>query len=166
MLCRQHAALSLEDPSMNSDIVSAKQQIILMVLRALVAFAFILFGTLKLIGMPMMVDVFDHVGLGQWFRYATGMIEVGGAILLLSLRFVGPRRPVARRDHDRRNHLPPHRGAGIARSRGGALGLVLGDRLVLSPRHAYAARSHASAAAVRMSAPGIMARRMGAIRCG
>src|SRR5207237_5746401 len=61
---------------------------------------------------------------------------------------------------DRRNHLPPHRGAGIARSRGGALGLVLGDRLVLWPRHAYAARSHASAAAVRMSAPGITARRI------
>ncbi|MER8387999.1 DoxX family protein [Mesorhizobium sp. M1329] len=53
-------------------------------------FALVLFGTLKLIGMPMMVDVFDHVGLGQWFRYATGMIEVGGAILLLSPRFVGP----------------------------------------------------------------------------
>src|SRR5438132_11797580 len=75
---------------MNSDIMSARQQIILRVLRGLVAFAFVLFGTLKLIGIPMMVDVFDHVGLGQWFRYATGVIEVGGAILLLSPRFVGP----------------------------------------------------------------------------
>ena len=75
---------------MNSDIMSARQQIILRVLRGLVAFAFVLFGTLKLIGIPMMVDVFDHVGLGQWFRYATGGIEVGGAILLLSPRFVGP----------------------------------------------------------------------------
>ncbi len=62
---------------MNSDIMSARQQIILRVLRGLVAFAFVLFGTLKLIGIPMMVDVFDHVGLGQWFRYATGVIEVG-----------------------------------------------------------------------------------------
>ncbi len=75
---------------MNSDIMSARQQIILRMLRGLVAFAFVLFGTLKLIGIPMMVDVFDHVGLGQWFRYATGVIEVGGAILLLSPRFVGP----------------------------------------------------------------------------
>ena len=46
---------------MNSDIMSARQQIILRVLRGLVAFAFVLFGTLKLIGIPMMVDVFDHV---------------------------------------------------------------------------------------------------------
>ena len=75
---------------MNSDIMSARQQIILKVLRGLAAFAFVLAGTLKLIGIPMMVDVFDHVGLGQWFRYATGVIEVGGAILLLSPRFVGP----------------------------------------------------------------------------
>ena len=58
---------------MNSDIMSARQQIILRVLRGLVAFAFVLFGTLKLIGIPMMVDVFDHVGLGLWFRYATGV---------------------------------------------------------------------------------------------
>ncbi|MER9024146.1 DoxX family protein [Mesorhizobium sp. M0815] len=75
---------------MNSDSMSARQRIILRALRGLVAFAFVLFGTLKLIGMQMMVDVFDHVGLGQWFRYATGIIEVGGAILLLSPRFVGP----------------------------------------------------------------------------
>ena len=71
---------------MNSDSMSARQRITLTTLRGLVAFAFVLFGTFKLIGMPMMVDVFDHVGLGQWFRYATGMIEVSGAILLLAGR--------------------------------------------------------------------------------
>jgi hypothetical protein len=27
--------------------------------------------------------VFDHVGVGQWFRYLTGLLEVGGAALLL-----------------------------------------------------------------------------------
>ena len=69
--------------------MSAKQRIFLRVARGLVAFAFILFGMLKLIGVPMMVTVFEHVGLGQWFRYVTGAIEVGGAILLLSPRFVG-----------------------------------------------------------------------------
>jgi len=71
------------------DIPSARKRIVLRAVRALTAFAFILFGTLKLIGVPMMVAVFDHVGLGQWFRYATGAIEVGGAILLLAPRFVG-----------------------------------------------------------------------------
>jgi uncharacterized membrane protein len=30
-----------------------------------------------------MVDVFDKVGLGQWFRYVTGVLEVGGAVGLL-----------------------------------------------------------------------------------
>ncbi|MGK6319023.1 DoxX family protein [Sphingomonas sp. DT-204] len=69
--------------------LSARKRIILRAVRVLTAFAFILFGTLKLIGMPMMVTVFDQVGLGQWFRYATGAIEVGGAILLLAPRFVG-----------------------------------------------------------------------------
>jgi uncharacterized membrane protein YphA (DoxX/SURF4 family) len=71
------------------DTMSAKQRNALRVVRGLVASAFILFGMLKLIGVPMMVTVFDHVGFGQWFRYVTGLIEVVGAIMLLSPRFVG-----------------------------------------------------------------------------
>jgi putative oxidoreductase len=74
---------------MTQTITSAKQRIFLTTIRVLVAAAFILFGTLKLIGVPMMVAVFDHVGFGQWFRYVTGAIEVIGAILLLTPRFVG-----------------------------------------------------------------------------
>src|ERR1700731_3150695 len=31
----------------------------------------------------MMVETFDKVGVGQWFRYITGGIEVASAILLL-----------------------------------------------------------------------------------
>lgn len=30
-----------------------------------------------------MVQVFDAIGFGQWFRYVTGLVEVGGAVLLL-----------------------------------------------------------------------------------
>ena len=30
-----------------------------------------------------MVEMFDKIGLGQWFRYLTGGLEVTGAILLL-----------------------------------------------------------------------------------
>ena len=30
-----------------------------------------------------MVEMFDKIGVGQWFRYVTGLIEVGGAILML-----------------------------------------------------------------------------------
>lgn len=48
-------------------------------------------GTLKLAGVPMMVQLFDAIGIGQWFRYATGTIEVVSAVLLLvpSLAFYG-----------------------------------------------------------------------------
>ena len=51
-------------------------------LRALLAIAFIAAGSMKLIGSPDMVVVFEAVGVGQWFRYVTGLIEVGSAIML------------------------------------------------------------------------------------
>lgn len=38
---------------------------------------------MKLAGAPMLVAEFDLVGLGQWFRYVTGLLELTGAILLL-----------------------------------------------------------------------------------
>jgi uncharacterized membrane protein YphA (DoxX/SURF4 family) len=74
----------LKGLAMVHDTMSAKQRNALRVVRGLVALAFILFGMLKLIGVPMMVTVFDDVGFGQWFRYVTGLIEMGGAIMLLS----------------------------------------------------------------------------------
>lgn len=40
-------------------------------------------GFAKLTGAPDMIALFDAVGVGQWFRYATGGLEVLGAILLL-----------------------------------------------------------------------------------
>ena len=30
-----------------------------------------------------MVDMFEKIGFGQWFRYVTGSLEVTGAVLLL-----------------------------------------------------------------------------------
>ena len=51
-------------------------------LRAILTLAFVAAGGAKLIGVDMMVSTFDSIGAGQWFRYATGLIEVGGAILL------------------------------------------------------------------------------------
>jgi putative oxidoreductase len=44
---------------------------------------FIYAGVLKVSGAPRMVSEFDHVGLGQWFRYFTGTLELAGAILCL-----------------------------------------------------------------------------------
>lgn len=50
--------------------------------KALLTLAFGAAGAAKLIGAEMMVATFDTIGWGQWFRYLTGAIEVGAAILL------------------------------------------------------------------------------------
>ncbi|MEM8818973.1 MAG: DoxX family protein [Pseudomonadota bacterium] len=51
-------------------------------IRALLTLAFLGAGGSKLFGVDQMVQVFDMLGLGQWFRYVTGGIEIVGAILL------------------------------------------------------------------------------------
>lgn len=58
-------------------------------LRVIAALAFISAGGAKLAGVEAMVDLFDQVGVGQWFRILTGVVEVGGAIALLVPRTVG-----------------------------------------------------------------------------
>lgn len=50
--------------------------------KALLTLAFAAAGLAKLAGAEMMVQTFDAVGVGQWFRYVTGAIELGSAILL------------------------------------------------------------------------------------
>lgn len=51
-------------------------------LRILLTAAFVMAGGAKLAGAEMMVQTFDAVGFGQWFRYVTGLIEVSAAIML------------------------------------------------------------------------------------
>ncbi len=55
---------------------------LLLIIRAILTAAFAAAGLAKLAGAEMMVHTFDAVGLGQWFRYVTGVIEVGSAIAL------------------------------------------------------------------------------------
>ena len=57
------------------------------ILSALAALAFIGAGGSKLAGAAMMVDLFAKVGLGQWFRYFTGFLEVAGGLGLLFPRY-------------------------------------------------------------------------------
>jgi uncharacterized membrane protein YphA (DoxX/SURF4 family) len=52
-------------------------------LQGIVAAAFLAAGYAKLAGVPFMVDLFAQIGLGQWFRVTTGVVEVAGAIALL-----------------------------------------------------------------------------------
>jgi len=61
--------------------------ITLWILSVLLALAFLGAGSAKLAGAAAMVQLFGKVGLGQWFRYFTGMLEVAGAIGLLISRY-------------------------------------------------------------------------------
>ncbi len=56
-------------------------------LQLILAGMFFLAGGSKLAGAPAMVATFDTIGVGQWFRYVTGIIEVVAAVALLVPRF-------------------------------------------------------------------------------
>lgn len=61
--------------------------ITLWTLSVLTALAFIVAGGSKLAGVPAMVTIFDKVGVGQWFRYFTGVVELTAGIGLLISRY-------------------------------------------------------------------------------
>lgn len=67
----------------SSSLASPTQRRIVWGVRILLAVAFGAAGASKLAGVPQMVQVFDAIGFGQWFRYLTGLVEIGGALLLL-----------------------------------------------------------------------------------
>jgi len=52
-------------------------------LQGIIAAAFLAAGAAKLAGVPFMVDLFAQIGLGQWFRVVTGVVEIAGAVALL-----------------------------------------------------------------------------------
>ncbi|HEX3151879.1 MAG TPA: DoxX family protein [Gemmataceae bacterium] len=72
---------------MNSQIKYARPSVArnvgLWVLQILTAVAFLAAGVAKLSGQQMMVETFEKVGVGQWFRYLTGSIEIVSACFLL-----------------------------------------------------------------------------------
>ena len=55
----------------------------LWVVQIALAAMFLLAGGSKLAGAPQMVGLFSAIGVGQWFRYVTGLIEVASAVALL-----------------------------------------------------------------------------------
>lgn len=59
----------------------------LWIMRILIAALFLFASCMKLSGQPMMIAEFDRVGLGQWFRYFTGFLELLGGIGVLIPRF-------------------------------------------------------------------------------
>ena len=60
------------------------------ILQAFLGLAFLGAGGQKLAGADQMVEDFDRFGYPQWFMYATGTIEITGALGML----VGLARPV------------------------------------------------------------------------
>jgi len=53
------------------------------ILQIAAAAMFLMAGGSKLAGAQPMVEMFEAIGVGQWFRYVTGTIEVVSALLLL-----------------------------------------------------------------------------------
>jgi uncharacterized membrane protein YphA (DoxX/SURF4 family) len=51
--------------------------------RIVVALLFLYVGLDKFAGGRVWVRIFDTIGVGQWFRYLTGLLQVSGAILVL-----------------------------------------------------------------------------------
>jgi uncharacterized membrane protein YphA (DoxX/SURF4 family) len=51
--------------------------------QGVLALVFVGAAWAKLVGKPEMVELFTLVGVGQWFRYLTGILELAGAVLIL-----------------------------------------------------------------------------------
>lgn len=63
--------------------------IALWTLQVLLALGFAFSGFAKLAGAAPMVELFDTIGWGDWFRYFTGVVEIAGAVGLLIPRLTG-----------------------------------------------------------------------------
>ena len=57
------------------------------ILQVLLALAFLAAAGAKLASVPMLVEEFNLIGFGQWLRYVTAIVEIIGAIALLTPRF-------------------------------------------------------------------------------
>jgi putative oxidoreductase len=57
--------------------------------RVAIAIAFVSIGSTKFASHSMWGDLFAHIGLGQWFRYFTGTVQIiGGCLVLIPRAFV------------------------------------------------------------------------------
>ena len=57
--------------------------ILLWCVQAVLALVFVGAAWAKLTGKSEMVELFTAVGVGQWFRYVTGIFELTGAVLIM-----------------------------------------------------------------------------------
>jgi putative oxidoreductase len=64
-------------------------EVALWILQVLLAVVFAMAGLSKVFGDPAMVEMFATIGVGQWFRYLVGVLEIAGAVGVLVPRFSG-----------------------------------------------------------------------------
>jgi putative oxidoreductase len=82
---------SAADSTVTPARASRAMNIALWVVQVLLALAFLGAASGKLLGKPEMVGLFEVIGIGQWFRYLTGLLEATGAVLVVipRTRFFG-----------------------------------------------------------------------------
>ena len=56
---------------------------VLWVVQILVGLDFMFGATMKILGFPNMLDLFDRIGAGQWLRYFVAACELAGGIGLM-----------------------------------------------------------------------------------
>jgi uncharacterized membrane protein YphA (DoxX/SURF4 family) len=80
-----NTAVIQKEHNMSTDVVPSTRTktLVLWTLQLVAAAMFLVAGSLKLAGAPPMVQLFSAIGIGQWFRYVTGTIEVVSAVSLL-----------------------------------------------------------------------------------
>jgi putative oxidoreductase len=61
--------------------------IVVWILRVLVGLLFLAIGIEKMTGTMGTVPFFAAIGWGQWFRYVSGAMDAGGALLIFSQRW-------------------------------------------------------------------------------
>ena len=80
--------LKMAYPTINENTRSSGKALNIMVwtLQVLAAAAFLAAGGSGLAGATPIVAMFDEIGLGQWFRYLAAILEIAGAIAVVTPR--------------------------------------------------------------------------------
>ena len=71
-----------------TDAIAAPQShrvrdLIIGAIQSALAVAFVAAAGAKLANVPAIVQVFTAIGLGQWLRYATALVETAGVVILV-----------------------------------------------------------------------------------
>ena len=92
--------------------------IALWALQTLLAIMVAMAGLAKVFGDPAMVEMFATIGVGQWFRYLVGALEIAGAVRVLVPASAGgrPRTGLPDGGRDPDQHFRPWREARYSRS--------------------------------------------------